>query len=254
MSLSAAKIHFYIMNKIPSDYLALALDNKNTLDDIRDLIWKTRDSIGVFKIGMEQFTRFGPPILEEIRSAGRRIFLDLKYHDIPNTVEKAVLAAAEHGVDFLTVHTQGGPEMLSAAVKAAEKADQVIRIIGVTVLTSIDDSILNMNLCIEMPAAQYAGHLARMAADTGLDGIVCSAADLSIVKPSLPEGFEIITPGIRMLDGNAQDQKRIATPESALAGGSTLLVIGRPITESEDPEQSAGLFEASVSDFLQKSS
>jgi orotidine-5'-phosphate decarboxylase len=250
LSLRAAEIHFYIMKKKPCDYIALAIDNRDTIDDIRELIWQTRDSIGVFKIGMEQFTRFGPSVFEEIRSAGRKIFLDLKYHDIPNTVEKAVLAAAEHGVDILTVHTQGGPEMLAAAAKAAASSEKAVIVVGVTVLTSLDDSTLKNSLSIELSASQYARNLARIAVKAGLDGIVCSAADLRAVKPELPAGFEIITPGIRMSDGTAGDQKRIATPEDALAAGATLLVVGRPITSAEDPESAAGLFEECVSKYL----
>ena len=231
------------MKKAPLDYLALALDNVSSLSAIANLVQAVAPSIGVFKIGLEQFTRFGPPVLELIRRADRKIFLDLKFHDIPNTVNKAVQSACALGVDFLTIHTQGGIAMMRAAKEATEDARKLRghapKIIGVTLLTSIDADCLRNELSIPLAPADYVRRLALLAAQAGLDGIVCSAADLPAVKPLLPESFEIITPGIRPAGTEAHDQKRVATPEEAIKNGATLLVLGRAVTEAEDPGKAA---------------
>jgi orotidine-5'-phosphate decarboxylase len=235
------------MNKKSCDFLALALDNCSQADAIAGLVRETSAHIGVYKIGLEQFTRFGPAIINEVKKAGRKIFLDLKFHDIPNTVQKAVGSAAALDVDYLTVHTQGGLGMLRAAAEGASGAENPPRIIGVTVLTSIDQQALHSELGVAAGLEQHVAHLAGLAVKAGLGGVVCSAADLPHVKPLLPASFEIITPGIRMAQNSADDQKRVATPHSAIAGGATLLVIGRPITAAEKPGEAAREFEACVS-------
>jgi orotidine-5'-phosphate decarboxylase len=227
------------MKKQSRDFLALALDNLDDLAAIRQLVESTAPHIGVFKIGLEQFTRFGPVILDVVRAADRKIFLDLKFHDIPNTVAKAVNAAAQLEVDFLTIHAQGGKAMMEAACDAAAKALHPPTIVAVTLLTSLDASALKNELKCEAPVAQYVRHLAELAAQSGLGGIVCSAADLPSVKPGLPGAFEFITPGIRLADDGVQDQKRVATPQSAIAAGATLLVVGRPITAAPSPRDAA---------------
>ncbi len=219
--------------------IALALDNIEELPHLRYLIESTKDSVGVFKIGFEQFIRFGPEILEPVRHFGCKIFLDLKLHDIPNTVAKAVAAASMHEVDYLTLHTIGGEEMLTAAANAAAKATKAPKLIGVTVLTSIDQRCMNSDMRILGTVEDQVVHLAGLARRSGIDGIVCSAADLPVVKPTLPAGFEIITPGIRPAGVDAGDQKRIATPADAIANGATLLVIGRAITGAENPAKAA---------------
>ncbi|NLW32909.1 MAG: orotidine-5'-phosphate decarboxylase [Fibrobacter sp.] len=221
------------------DLLALALDNVTSSEQITDLIKKTSEWIGVYKIGLEQFTRFGPSVLDLIRSADRKIFLDLKFHDIPNTVAKAVLSACSLGVEYLTIHAQGGLEMMKAAAESAAKAPKSPKVIGVTLLTSLGTDALKNELCVGMDTGTYVKHLASMAVKAGIDGIVCSAADLSIVKPALPDNFLIITPGIRPAGAEIGDQKRVATPKAAIEGGATLLVIGRPITGAEDPGRAA---------------
>jgi len=219
--------------------IALALDNVDELPHLRYLIESTRASIGVYKIGFEQFIRFGPEILDTVRQFDCKIFLDMKLHDIPNTVAKAVEAAAAHEVDYLTLHTIGGEEMLTAAANAAAKASKAPKLIGVTVLTSIDQKCMNNDMRIRGTVEDQVVHLAGVAYRSGIDGIVCSAADLPIVKPTLPMGFEIITPGIRPAGVDAGDQKRIATPADAIANGATLLVIGRAITGAENPAKAA---------------
>lgn len=227
------------MKKSPRDYLALALDNVSSLPELAALIKATAPSIGVYKIGLELFTRLGPPILEIVRNADRKIFLDLKFHDIPNTVGKAVESAGRLGIDFLTVHTQGGIAMMRAAKAAADIVRQTggptPKILGVTLLTSIDAVSLQKELCVAMSTGDFVRHLAKCAIEASLDGIVCSAADLPLVKPILPASFEIITPGIRPAGTAANDQKRIATPREAINNGATLLVIGRAVTGAGDP-------------------
>jgi orotidine-5'-phosphate decarboxylase len=222
------------------DYLALALDNMPSLSALDALVTATTPSIAVFKIGLEQFTRFGPPVLETVRRAGGKIFLDLKFHDIPNTVGRAVEAACGLGVDFLTVHTSGGLEMMVAAAAAARKcAGRAPKIVGVTLLTSIGEAALHGELLVDRPAGGYVKHLASLAVAARLDGIVCSAADLPSVKPSLPAGFEIITPGIRPPGSDTHDQKRITAPAEAMKNGATLLVLGRAVTGADDAGKAA---------------
>jgi orotidine-5'-phosphate decarboxylase len=234
---------FTIMKKSPREYLALALDNISSLPELADLVKTTAPSIGVYKIGLEQFTRFGPPIFEVVRNADRKVFLDLKFHDIPNTVGKAVESAVGLGVDFLTVHTQGGIAMMRAAKAAAEtarkKSGSAPKILGVTLLTSIDAACLQKELGVAMAMGDFVRHLATCAIEASLDGIVCSAADLPLVKPLLPEDFEIITPGIRPTGTTAHDQKRIATPKEAINNGATLLVLGRAVTGADNPGKAA---------------
>ena len=228
------------MNQSPRDLLALALDNVSSMEGLSGIVKKTAPFIGVFKIGLEQFTRFGAPALEVVRRERRKIFLDLKFHDIPNTVGKAVEAAAGLDVDFLTIHTSGGMAMMRAAVAAAKtSAGKRPKIIGVTLLTSIDAAALRSELSVAMGVVDYVRQCAVNAVEAGLDGIVCSAADLAAVKPLLPSSFSIITPGIRPAGSSSHDQKRIATPEFAIANGATLLVLGRAVTDATDPGRAA---------------
>jgi orotidine-5'-phosphate decarboxylase len=227
------------VKKSAREYLALALDNISSLQALSTLIFTTAPWIGVFKIGLEQFTRFGPPVLDLVRKADRKIFLDLKFHDIPNTVHKAVLSACDLGVDYLTIHTLGGIGMMRAAMEAANVSRRPKtpppKIIGVTLLTSIDADCLNNELSVAQNLADYVRHLAMLAIQAKLDGIVCSASDLLAVKPVLPCNFEIITPGIRPAGVGTNDQKRTASPEEAIKNGATLLVLGRAVTETSDP-------------------
>lgn len=222
------------MKKQTKDYLALALDNCSETSKILDLVEATKEYIGIFKIGLEQFIRFGPEIVKTVQKHGIKIFLDLKLHDIPNTVAKAVASAAELNVQYLTIHTSGGYEMMKAASDAAKKWKNSPKLIGVTVLTSIDQTALNNELNVPGRVSSQVASLACLAVSAGLDGIVCSAADLPEVKPIIPDGLEIITPGIRPAGADVGDQKRIATPQQAIEQGATILVIGRPITGAED--------------------
>jgi orotidine-5'-phosphate decarboxylase len=241
------------MQTYPSGRVALALDNVSSLQALSKLVLATAPWIAVYKIGLEQFTRFGPTVLGIIRGKKRKIFLDLKFHDIPNTVGKAVESACALDIDYLTIHTLGGIPMMRAAKAAAtasrrKKAGKQVKIIGVTLLTSIDKDCLQKELAVTVNMSDYICHLALLAVKAGLDGIVCSAADLPVVKPLLPPDFEIITPGIRSVGMAANDQKRIATPKAAVINGATLLVLGRAVTGAENPAKAAEAIVKEISD------
>ncbi len=193
----------------------------------------------VFKVGLQLFTSEGPPLLQEIAQRGKRVFLDLKLHDIPNTVAGAVSAAVGHGAAMMTLHTSGGSEMMRRAADTAAKAAEAAGrprplLLGVTILTSLKDAELGE---IGMPsdAAGQVLKLAGLAQSSGLDGIVCSPLELGLVRAEFGKDFLVVTPGIRPAWAAAQDQKRIMTPEKALAGGADYLVIGRPITAAPSP-------------------
>ncbi|MBD3420291.1 MAG: orotidine-5'-phosphate decarboxylase [Chitinivibrionales bacterium] len=223
-----------IMPKQPRDHLCVALDNISDKTQLSALVNEIKEYVGVYKIGLEQFVRFGPPILDIIREVNGKIFLDLKLHDIPNTVAKAVTAACSHTIDYLTIHTSGGKAMLEAAAEAAEKAPNPPKLLGVTVLTSIDEKTLRHDLGVERNLPEQVVHLTKLAVDANMDGIVCSAVDLPHVTPHTPEHFELVTPGIRLPDEGAGDQKRVATPDEAVKAGATLLVVGRGLVQAQN--------------------
>lgn len=193
----------------------------------------------VFKIGLRLFTAEGPSLLQDVAQKGKKLFLDLKLHDIPNTVAGAVAMAARQGVAMMTLHASGGREMMMRAAEAAveeAEASGVGRplLLGVTVLTSLKDAELG-EIGIPADAAGQVLRLAHLAQDAGMDGIVCSPQELAMVRAEFGEGFLVVTPGIRPLWAAAQDQKRIMTPAAALAGGADYLVIGRPIIAAPSP-------------------
>ncbi len=187
------------------------------------------DSVGWFKIGLRLFVAEGPALVRSI-SEQHKVFLDLKFHDIPNTVAQAVDSAGGLGVDMLNVHAGGGPDMLAAAARAARDFPDM-KLIAVTVLTS--DSMPKER------AAELALERARMACDAGLAGVVCSVWEAAAIKQACGEDFMTVTPGIRWGDQDVQDQKRIADPASAVQSGSDYLVVGRPIIQASDPKSAA---------------
>ena len=184
------------------------------------------------KIGKEMFTRFGPQFVETVIKRGFDVFLDLKFHDIPNTVAKACQAAADLGVWMLNVHALGGPAMLEAAHNAL--ANYQVKLIAVTILTSLTDSDL-ATLGIQGTVADNVLRWARLTQNAGLDGAVCSAQEASVLRNALGTDFLLVTPGIRLSTSLTDDQKRIMTPSAAFAAGADYLVIGRPITQAPDP-------------------
>ena len=186
------------------------------------------------KVGKEMFTHFGPAFIEKIHNKGFQVFLDLKYHDIPNTVARACDTAADLGVWMLNVHALGGRKMMEAAANALANKQAKPYLIAVTVLTSMSAEDLH-ELGIQQSPSELAVHLASMAKASGLDGVVCSAQEAMLMRKNLGEDFLLVTPGIRPEGSNQDDQQRIMTPKMAMLAGSNYLVIGRPITQAEDP-------------------
>ncbi|NNM05239.1 MAG: orotidine-5'-phosphate decarboxylase [Gemmatimonadetes bacterium] len=226
------------------DKICLPLDGLHSLEQVRELVEELSPFVGRFKVGKESFTRFGPEIVGLVRDHGSGVFLDLKYHDIPNTVKGAARAATEMGVTMLNVHASGGVAMMEAAREGVEAAstDGGFRphVIAVTVLTSIDESILNGECGVPGSVEKQVLHLAKLTDSAGLDGIVCSAADLGALKGRLRPEFLFVTPGIKGTTTPAgADQKRVLSPGRAVAAGSSVLVVGRAITGAPDRRAAA---------------
>jgi orotidine-5'-phosphate decarboxylase len=189
----------------------------------------------VAKLGLELFAAEGPEVVRAFKARGRRVFLDLKLHDIPNTVRGAAASAARLGADLLTVHATGGEEMIAAAVRGIREAGGATRVVAVTILTSLDPGAMPPGFARPFDLAATAAALIDMAERAGAHGIVCSAADVAPLRAALGRPFYSVTPGIRPAGGDAHDQKRVATIESAVRDGASLLVIGRAITAAADP-------------------
>lgn len=197
------------------------------------------------KVGKELFTRLGPDFVATLQARGFEVFLDLKFHDIPNTVAAACAAAADLGVWMLNVHVSGGARMMAAAREALSTLERPPLLIGVTLLTSLEREDLNAIGCPGEPAERVLD-LARLAQGAGLDGIVCSAHEAARVRAALGPGFVLVTPGVRPAGSQADDQRRVMTPREALAAGADYLVIGRPITAAPDPLAALAAIEADL--------
>lgn len=211
----------------------LALDTPN-LDRALMIARRVAAHIGGVKVGLELFAAHGPAGVRAVAELGLPVFLDLKLHDIPNTVAASVRALAPLEPAILTVHAAGGRAMMAAAREAAGEAT---RVVAVTVLTSLDDDDL-MAAGVDAGAGTQVGRLARLAREAGLNGVVCSGREVGSLKAQWPDGTFVV-PGVRPDGSDAGDQKRAVTPARALADGATVLVIGRPITEADDPEAAA---------------
>jgi orotidine-5'-phosphate decarboxylase len=218
----------------PSERICVALDFP-TRDEVIAMARLLGGRAGWLKVGLEAFTSAGPSLVHDVASAGggARVFLDLKFHDIPATVAGAVASAARSGASMVNVHASGGRAMLEAAREAASR-NGLDRLIAVTLLTSIDEGTLR-ELPISGAPAEVATRLAVLAKACRLDGVVCSATDLPRIRASCGPGFLTVVPGIRPAGADAQDQKRVATPAGAVAAGADILVVGRPITGATDP-------------------
>ncbi|MBU2882341.1 orotidine-5'-phosphate decarboxylase [Psychrosphaera sp. B3R10] len=212
--------------------VALDFDNKK---ETTDLVDRLDPSLCRLKIGKEMFTHFGPTFVTEIQNKGFDVFLDLKFHDIPNTVAKAVKAAADLGVWMVNVHASGGGKMMDAAKTILQPfGNDAPLLIAVTVLTSMSDDDL-IELGITRTPREQVNFLAGLAHKYELDGVVCSAQEAQMLKQNYGANFKLVTPGIRTADASVDDQKRIMTPQKAVAAGSDYLVIGRAITQSSNP-------------------
>jgi len=206
--------------------------------------------VGAFKIGKELFTSAGPEVVRRIRALGASVFLDLKFHDIPNTVAKAVEAAVQLDVQMLTIHASGGSAMMRAAEQAAQASAQKLGrtaplVLGVTVLTSMDGNDL-AEIGVEANVAKQVERLATLAAKSGLRGLVCSPLEIAALRQFLPAAMQLVTPGIRPGNTQSDDQKRTLTPAEALAVGADWLVIGRPICAAANPRAAAEQILASL--------
>ena len=202
-------------------------------EDAFALVDRLGDDADFYKVGFELYTRGGPEVVRELVARGKRVFLDIKLHDIPNTVAGAVAAASDLGVDLLTLHASGGPRMLESAA-AAGSGD--IRLLAVTVLTSLTPDEMSAVWGRDIRSVRDdVGRLALMGRDAGVDGIVASALEASWIRQQVGPGFLIVTPGIRPAGSDAGDQNRVATPGDAVRNGADYLVIGRPITQADDP-------------------
>ena len=214
--------------------IIIALDFETAVQ-AKNLLAQLDSSLCRVKIGKELFTASGPKLVREVISSGFDVFLDLKFHDIPNTVARAVKVAADLGVWMLNVHASGGLTMMEQARLALEGMDsRRPLLIGVTVLTSMEKEDLQQIGIASNPEEQVS-KLAFLSRDAGLDGVVCSAAETHLLRAQLPDDFCLVTPGIRRAEDAAEDQKRIVGPAEAIQNGSNYLVVGRPITRAESP-------------------
>jgi orotidine-5'-phosphate decarboxylase len=217
----------------PKVVVALDFDKKNDALSFVDKISPTDCKL---KVGKEMFTYFGPDFVKQLTGKGFDVFLDLKFHDIPNTVAKAVTAAADLGVWMVNVHASGGSQMMIKAKEAlTQYGNDAPLLIAVTVLTSMSENDLR-GLGINKTPAQQVNFLAKLTKESGLDGVVCSAMEAEQLKIDLGKEFKLITPGIRPAGSAKDDQQRIMTPEQAIQVGVDYLVIGRPITQAVDPQ------------------
>ena len=226
--------------------LILALDVP-TREAAAPILRQLRGQLRWVKIGLQLFTAYGPNYVREVAGMGFNVFLDLKLHDIPNTVAKAVESLAPLPIQMLTLHTAGGGEMMRAALAAQQKHNPKLLLLGVTVLTSMDSAGLG-EIGVASPSAEQVARLGKLAADSGLRGLVCSPLEVEMLRAQLPAAMQLITPGIRPAGeagaesgraGGGDDQKRVMTPADAARAGSTYIVVGRPILQAADPAVAA---------------
>ena len=219
--------------------LIVALDVQTRAEAV-EKVKAIGDDVGFYKIGLELFTAEGPDVVKAVRDLGKKVFLDLKCHDIPRTVERAVRSGGKLGVDLMTIHSVGGKAMIRAAADAAaEFGPTGPKILAVTVLTSLDQTDLeDVGIVGRSPADQVSA-MARFAVANGANGLVCSPKEVGKLSSALPKGTLFITPGVRPAGSAVGDQKRVATPADAVRDGATHLVVGRPILAAEDPVAAA---------------
>jgi orotidine-5'-phosphate decarboxylase len=215
--------------------IIIALDVSSS-ERALQLVHELRDVIGMFKVGSQLFTASGPQIVREITAGGGKVFLDLKFHDIPNTVTRAAMEAAKLGVSMMTVHASGGRAMMESVSKELHNQFGGKRpiVVAITVLTSFDTRTL-FEIGVEIPLEEQVQRLSLSAQACGMDGVVCSPREIQLVRGSVNPSFKIVTPGIRLPNQPLNDQQRTATPHEALMAGADYIVLGRAITEDDDP-------------------
>ena len=229
----------------PRQRLIVALD-VSTAAAAQNIVAAVGDAASLYKVGMQLYTAVGPQVVRDLIASGRRVFLDLKYHDIPNTVGAAVREAAALGVTMLNVHASGGERMLKAAVEAGKSSPAKPIVLAVTVLTSMAQEDLN-DAGVPGPVANQVLRLAAMALNCGCGGVVASAQEAAQLRSELGRDFVIVTPGVRPAGADKGDQRRIVTPAQAVAAGADYFVVGRPITDAPDPAAAAKAVIAEIS-------
>ncbi|MEX2044192.1 MAG: orotidine-5'-phosphate decarboxylase [Opitutus sp.] len=217
--------------------LILVLDTPSPRE-VAPVLRQLQGTVRWVKVGLEMFTACGPDAVREVAGLGFNVFLDLKLHDIPNTVAKAVASSARLPIGMLTLHTSGGREMMQGAVRAQQELAPNLLLLGVTVLTSMGAAGLAETGAGGSPGQQVV-RLGRLAAESGLRGLVCSPLEIRPLRAALPEGISLVTPGIRPRDSSADDQTRVMTPAEAAGAGANFIVVGRPIFKAPDPVAAA---------------
>ena len=217
--------------------LMLALDLPDR-ESALDMLTKLRGNLEWVKIGLQMYLAYGSDFVREVADMGFKIFLDLKLYDIPNTVASAIKSLKGLPISMLTIHTSGGREMMKFALDAAKETNPDLLLLGVTVLTSFNEDGL-AETGVSLPPAKQVEHLARLAVDCGMKGLVCSPLEIEALRKILPEDVKLVTPGIRPAGSDANEQKRIMTPALASEIGSSYIVVGRPILKAENPAQAA---------------
>ena len=217
--------------------LMLALDLPDR-ESALEMLNKLRGSLEWVKIGLQMYLKYGASFVNEVADMGFKIFLDLKLHEIPNTVASAVKSLQGLPISMLTIHTCGGREMMLRALEAADATNKNLRLLGVTVLTSFNEEGL-AETGVTLPPEQQVELLAKLATDSGMKGLVCSPLEIETLRKIIPEDVILVTPGIRPAGSDANEQKRVMTPEMAAKAGSNFIVVGRPILKAENPAQAA---------------
>ncbi|ETQ99760.1 orotidine 5'-phosphate decarboxylase [Acinetobacter baumannii UH6507] len=215
--------------------IIVALDAKSQYDALK-IVEQLDPTLCRVKVGKELFTHEGPSVVKKLQEENFEVFLDLKFHDIPNTTAQAVCAAADLGVWMVNVHASGGRKMMETCVERLKAGNYQTQLIAVTVLTSMGREDLK-DIGLDIEPVEQVKRLAKLTKESGLDGVVCSAQEAKILRELIGQDFSLVTPGIRPEGSNADDQKRIVTPKQAMLDGSTHLVIGRPITKAENPTE-----------------
>ncbi len=215
--------------------LIVALD-VSSREEALNLVKQLHELAGMFKVGSQLYMAAGPSVIGDIAAAGGRIFLDLKFHDIPNTVARSAVEAARLGVSMLTIHSTGGRKMMESTVDALRETfgDKKPTVVAVTVLTSLDTRTL-FEIGLEQPVDEQVQRLARLAEECGIDGVVCSPREVTLLRMTVRQDFKIVVPGIRMSDQSAHDQQRTSTPKEAISAGADYIVVGRAVTGEPDP-------------------
>lgn len=238
LSLVVATGRPMVISFTAQDRFALALDVENDREAL-GIVAELKDSVGMFKVGLQLFTAYGPDIVRRIIGMGGHVFLDLKYHDIPNTVAKASAEAVKLGVSIFNVHSLGGLDMMKAAAESAKETAEkfnlpVPTLLAVTILTSMDEKNLRKELKITRSLQREVSHLARLAQRAGMHGVVASPQEIKRLRRAVRGEFVILTPGVRPAWADLDDQKRVMTPGEAIKAGADYIVIGRPVLKASD--------------------